>query len=103
MFRIVLTCDGVPKQVGAQAATDITEEFTHRPWHQNAECQWDGECLTLRAKNDFDANGEALVDEFSDAIAACIAPGFDGSIAKVSVVNLPDMPSNTSLERTREG
>jgi hypothetical protein len=101
MFRIVLTCGGVPREVGAQAATDIAEEFTHRPWHQNAECHWDGERLTLRAENDFDANGEALADEFSDAIAACIAPGFDGSIAKVSVVKLHDTPPNKSLERTR--
>jgi hypothetical protein len=103
MFRIVLTCDGVPRDVGAQAATDITKEFTHRPWHQNAECQWDGERLTLCAENDFDSNGEALADEFSDAIAACIAPGFDGSISKIAVVKLHDMPPNKSLERTRGG
>jgi hypothetical protein len=103
MFRIVLTCGGVPKDVGAQAAIDITEEFAHRPWHQSAECQWDGERLTLCAENDFDPKGEALADEFSDAIAACIAPGFDGSITKVSVVKLHDMPPNKSLERTREG
>ena len=103
MFRIVLTCEGVPKEVGAGAAVDITEEFTHRPWHQNAHCGWDGTRLTLQAENDFDSTGDALADEFSDAIAACIAPGFDGSIAKVSVVKLDDMRSNTSLERTREG
>jgi hypothetical protein len=58
--------------------------------------------LTLHAENDFDSTGDALADEFSDAIAACITPGFDGSIAKVSVVKLDDMRSNTSLERTRE-
>ena len=103
MFRIVLTCDGVPKEVGADAAADITEEFTHRPWHRNAQCRWDGTLLTLQAENDFDSTGDALADEFSDAIAACIAPSFDGSIAKVSVVKLDDMRSNTSLERTREG
>jgi len=102
MFRIVLTCSGVPSDVGAAAAAEITEEFTHRPWHSNAECRWDGERLTLQAENDFDSNGDALADEFSDAIAACIAPGFDGSIAKVSVVKLDDMRSNTSLERTRD-
>ena len=44
-----------------------------------------------------------LSDEFSDAIAACIAPLFDGTISKVSVVKLDDMTPNTSLERTREG
>ena len=102
MFRIVLTCGGVPKDVGAEAAVDITEEFTHRPWHQNVECRWDGELLTLQAENDFDTTGDALADEFSAAIAACIAPGFDGSIATVSVVKLDDMRSNTSLERTRD-
>ena len=102
MYRIVLTCGGVPKEVGAQAAVDITEEFTHRPWHHNVECRWDGELLTLQAENDVDSDGEARSDEFSDAIAACIAPAFDGSIAKVSVVKLADMPPNTSLEQTRE-
>jgi hypothetical protein len=103
MFRIVLTCHGVPKDVGAQAAADITDEFTHRPWQQNAVCRWDGERLTLQAENDFDASGDALADEFSDAIAACVAPAFDGAIAKIAVVTLADMPSNNSLERTREG
>ena len=96
MFRIVLACDGVPKDVGAAAAVDITEEFAHRPWHINAECRWDGERLPLQADNDFDEKGDALADEFSDAIAACIAPGFDGSIATVSVVKLDDMRPNTS-------
>ena len=101
MFRIVLTCDGVPKEAGAQAATDITEEFTHRPWHLNAECRWDGERLTFRADNYFDSNGEALLDEFSDAVVAC-TPNVGVSIAKVSVVKLDDMLPNTSLERTRD-
>lgn len=101
MFRIVLACDGVPKDVGVQAAVDITEEFTHRPWHTNVQCRWDGERLILQAENDVDADGEALSDEFSDAISACIAPHFDGTISKVSVVKLDDMPPNTSLERTR--
>jgi hypothetical protein len=101
MFRIVLTCDGVPKDVGAQAATDITEEFTHRPWHLNAECNWDGERLTLRADNDFDSNGEALLDEFSDAVIAC-TPNVRVSIAKVSVVKLDDILPNKSRERARD-
>jgi hypothetical protein len=102
MFRIVLKCGGVPKDVGAQAAADITEEFTQRPWHLNAECRWDGEHLIFRAENDFDSNGEALLDEFSDAVIAC-TPYVGVSIAKVSVVKLDDMPPNKSFERTREG
>ena len=59
---------------------DIIEEFTHRPWHENAECRWNGAFLLLTAENDFDAEGLALMDEFSDAIAACIADGFNWSI-----------------------
>jgi hypothetical protein len=35
----------------------------------------------LQAENDFDAVGLALIDEFSDAISACIANGFDGNIS----------------------
>src|SRR5439155_1050678 len=54
-----------------QAAADIAEEFTHRRWHENVECKWNGESLILTAENDFDAEGRALTDEFSDAIAAC--------------------------------
>ncbi len=68
IYRVVLACAGVPTNAGAQAALDITEEFTHRPWHQNAVCRWDGHILILQAENDFDPNGVAPMDEFSDAI-----------------------------------
>jgi hypothetical protein len=72
MYRIILACNGVPAQVGVQAASDITEEFTHRPWHQNVRCEWDGSRLVLQVDNDFDSNGLALRDEFSDAISAML-------------------------------
>jgi hypothetical protein len=87
-YRIVLSCDGVPVEAGQQAANDITEEFRHRPWHENVECRWNGVSLFLSAENDFDAQGLALTDEFSDAIAACIADGFDGRIRVVSITEL---------------
>ena len=90
MYRIVLACIGVPTDIGAVAARDITEEFTHRPWHKNAQCEWDGSRLVLQADNDFDSNGLALMDEFSDAIAACIADGFDVGIDVVSVSTVAD-------------
>jgi hypothetical protein len=90
MYRIVLACKGVPTDVGAVAARDITEEFTHRPWHKNARCEWDGTRLVLQADNDSDSNGLALMDEFSDAIAACIAAGFDGGIDVVSISAIAD-------------
>jgi hypothetical protein len=89
MYRIVLACKGIPTSVGAIAARDITEEFTHRPWHQNFRCEWDGSRLMLQAENDFDSNGLALLDEFSDAISASVADGFEGGIEVVSVSRLP--------------
>jgi hypothetical protein len=85
LYRIILACKGVPVGAGAEAARDITQEFTHRPWHQNVQCKWDGSRLILQAENDFDSNGLALRDEFSDAIAASIEDGFDGGIDVVSV------------------
>jgi hypothetical protein len=100
MYRIILACNGVPVHVGAEAARDITEEFTHRPWHQNVRCEWDGSRLILQAENDFDSNGLALRDEFSDAISASIEDGFDGGIDVVSISPLPiDAPAVDSSSR----
>jgi len=90
MYRLVLVCKDVPAHAGAVGARDITEEFTRRPWHQNVRCEWDGSRLVLQADNDFDSDGLALRDEFSDAISACIEEGFDGDIDIVSVNPLPD-------------
>jgi len=88
MYRVVLACSGVPARVGAAAACDIADEFTHRPWHQNVQCLWNGSRLLLQADNDYDTDGSALTDEFSDAIAACIAEGLNGSITVESVTAL---------------
>ena len=89
MYRIVLACYGVPLTAGPEAATDITAEFVeHRNWHTNVKCTWDGSRLILQADNDFDANGLALMDEFSDSISAYIAEGFDGEIKVESIVKL---------------
>ena len=84
-YRIVLQCGGVPPDVGATAAADITEDFWQRTWHRNVLCRWDGARLTLTTENDFDRDGHATSDEFSDAISACIKGGFDGDISIVSV------------------
>jgi hypothetical protein len=85
MYRIVLACNGVPANAGAAGARAISEEFTHRPWHTNVTCVWDGRQLILQAENSFDSNGLALTDEFSDAISSCIEGGFDGSIELLSI------------------
>jgi hypothetical protein len=75
MFHVVLECEaeGLSCEVGEQAATDVAEEFAHRPWHTNVRCTWDGRCMRLEADNDYDDKGLALRDEFSDAMAACVA------------------------------
>lgn len=88
MYCIKLACNGVPTHLGARAAVDIAEEFSHRPWHTNVKCTWRDGQLVLQAENDFDATGEALSDEFSDAIGACL-PAFEGNIVKVSLSRTP--------------
>ncbi len=85
MYRIILSCSGVPAEAGPTGATDIAEEFTHRPWHKNVTCVWDAGRVVLCAENDFDSDGRAMMDEFSDAIAACIKDGFNGQIKIESV------------------
>ena len=85
MYRVILGCEGVPASVGQEAATDITKEFAeHRQWHKNVKCSWDGKELLLEAENDFDNEGLALLDEFSDCIAAYVT-SFDGGLRIVSV------------------
>jgi len=88
MYRIVLACQGVPSNEGASRTTNISNEFANRPSHKNVKCHWDGTQLILQADNDFDSNGQTLVDEFSDAISACIDSGFDGDIQILSVTSL---------------
>jgi hypothetical protein len=97
MFRIVLACDGAPPEAGPEAARDITEEFAqHRQWHKNVSCRWDGTRLILEAENDVDANGQVLLDEFSDSVAAYIAAPFLG---RLSVDPLPGFTIRACHER----
>jgi hypothetical protein len=87
-YRTVLRCDGVPPAFGAEGAKSITADFAKRTWHKNAMCEWDGIYLTLSVENDFDRDGRAVMDEFSDEISACIRGGFDGDIRVVSVTEI---------------
>ncbi len=84
-YRVVLACDGIPANEAPQAAIDIAEQFKQRPWHQNVTCKWDGHSLILQAENDYDDQGLALRDEFSDLISACVRTPFDGDIRILSV------------------
>ncbi|HYH01073.1 MAG TPA: hypothetical protein VD837_18250 [Terriglobales bacterium] len=88
MYRITLACRCVKAAHAEEAARDITEEFTHRPWHQNVRCEWDGSRLLLRAENDYDLDGLALMDEFSDAITAYVPEPLDGDIEVLSVADV---------------
>jgi hypothetical protein len=87
-YQITLVCTGVPSHVGPELANDVAEEFTHRPWHQNVSCKWDGTVLILQAENDWDADAKALKDEFSDAISAN-ANVSEGGIEVRSITVLP--------------
>jgi hypothetical protein len=87
-YQIILICIGVPSHVGPRLATDVAEEFTHRPWHQNVSCKWDGTVLILHAENDWDIDAKALMDEFSDAISVN-AEIFEGGIEVRSITVLP--------------
>jgi hypothetical protein len=63
-----------------------------RPWHDKVLCVWDGKELLLHAESDWDADGKALVDEFSDSISACIEGGFDGAIEVRAISLVSDGP-----------
>jgi hypothetical protein len=88
-YHAVLQCHGIPPALGAEGAKSITANFAKRTWHKNATCRWDGNYLTLSVENDFDRDGRAVMDEFSDEISACIPGGFDGDIRVISVTEVP--------------
>ncbi len=86
MYKITSECENVPANEGEQAASDITNEFRDlRQWHAKATCTWTGSSLVLMVENDFDENGLATLDEFSDLISGYVATPFDGDILIRSV------------------
>lgn len=72
LYRSKLRCLGLTANEGGLAPKNILEGFSHRPWHTNVACSWDGESLWLVAENDFDADGNALLDEFWDEVIASV-------------------------------
>jgi hypothetical protein len=71
MFKIILSAGGIDPAFGHSAATDIQDEFRdHRQSHQHVTCQYEDGKLLLTAVNDFDVNGLAVLDEFSDCLSA---------------------------------
>jgi hypothetical protein len=90
MFHITLVCEGLPASAGSEAARDIATEFAkHRILHSKVSCDWGGSRLVLRSENDFDADGKATLDEFSDSISAYVAEPGEFRITTESVQELP--------------
>lgn len=86
MYRVVLECRGIPQDEGGAAALDIAKEFAeHRPYHLKVTCTFLDGTLTLTAENDFDREGLALMDEFSDCLSAYTSMTFDCDISVKSV------------------
>jgi hypothetical protein len=93
MYKITMRASGVSDDVGAKAAQDIEAAFRdHRTWHEKVACTFAGGTLTLVAFNDFDRDGRALSDEFSDCISAHIPHGGigDGVFEVVAVETMRD-------------
>lgn len=86
MFKVILACYGVPPQHALEAAAEISAEFAeHRQWHKHVRCSWDGTRLMLVAENDYDSNGEATLDEFSDCVAAYVPGTFGYRVSLVAI------------------
>lgn len=91
MFRVALTCDGIPAGEGSQAATDIQNEFTSSrgPRYTNATCVFEDGTLVLGCDNDgWDKDGLNLIDVFSDCLSAYVCTPFNGDLKLVSVTPL---------------
>jgi hypothetical protein len=72
MPTITVSCTGLTDAEGAAAVEDVREEFTHRPWQRAVRCEWTANALRLTVTNDFDSDGQALLDEFWDAVHATV-------------------------------
>lgn len=92
MFRVIVSCEGITPTDWPDALADVAEEFTSRPWNKIPDCHWDGNTLVLVSDSDTDHGGEALADEFSDAIAA-YAPGKPRYRVRIVSVTMRDVPS----------
>lgn len=71
MYRVIIVCPGIADPFGVKAAADIETHFaSDRRHYQNVRCSFATGDLSLTAESDFDKDGLALQDEFSDCISA---------------------------------
>ena len=89
LYHTTVTCRGLTDAEGSNAPADIVEEFRQRPWHQNVACKWDSGMLWLEADNNYDADGQALLDEFWDVVIACVKASGTIHFEIVSVQTVP--------------
>jgi hypothetical protein len=82
VFRVSVACEGIPPDAWPDALVDVESEFSKRTWHHIVHCGWEGGALILVVDNDYDKDGAAVADEFSDAVAA-YAPGTPGYRVRV--------------------
>ena len=57
-----------------------------------AACSFGNQCLPIvnaNRANDFDRDGRAVMDEFSDVISACVPGELDGDLRVISVIEIP--------------
>jgi hypothetical protein len=89
MYRVTVTCERIARTNWPNALADVAEEFASRKWHKIVDCRWEVDFLVLVADNDYDNDGEALADEFSDIVAAYApgTPGYRISIRSVASVD----------------
>jgi hypothetical protein len=84
-YEVTLRCCGPNLENAATVVRDILDGFKERPWHENVRLEWTGECLVLRVENDFDDDGNALQDEFSDELSGATAADWQGNLQIVAV------------------
>jgi hypothetical protein len=88
VFRVTVKCERIASAAWPDALEDVRAEFRDRPWHNIVDIRWSGDVLLFIAENDYDSDGEALADEFSDTVAAYApgTPGYRVAIVSVEVV-----------------
>jgi hypothetical protein len=95
MYRIIICATNLRLLNGNKIADKILEGFSHRPRHSNVQCYWEKlkKTLVLKLDNDFDRNGLATLEEFSDEISATCKPAElgNGDIKVVSVTSLDNV------------
>ncbi len=72
MYRVTVVSMGLTEAQLVMAVPDMLAEFAERAWQMDVRCEARNGALRLSALNDFDSSGQALLDEFADAVMACV-------------------------------